>query len=300
MFREYLKSVEGGRFFHLIILPCICLLIVFSFSISAASSGHIESGGSDKMWGDNSVYVDLVSPMSPDTPLDTVFVGVEYAWRVHIENDILLGGLSLGFEMTSQDGATWSWMPQPDGFMPDGSQAVTVIEGSRLGFPDGWALDMTKLLVTEKDLDGVSPDTIMIGGVAMMVGLSTGPLEPMALMHFRVDAMDGEAGTLCIDSCFVPPSGVFYFVDMGGGFPPEFDGPFCWPVVKRMMLGDFDLDGQITVGDPVEMIACIFHGSFHPYPDEVGDVNCDGSFNIGDVIFMIKYIFMHGPAPECP
>jgi hypothetical protein len=141
----------------------------------------------------------------------------------------------------------------------------------------------------------------MISGVAMMVGLPIGPLEPQAGMHFSLFDMPGDIGTICIDSAFVPPHGAFVFIDPCGPQPiPYFDGPFCWPVLKRMILGDFDFDGQITVGDVVEMIAVIFKGKPHLYPDEVGDVNCDGSFNVGDAVFMINYIFKFGPPPGCP
>ena len=292
-----LKSIERDHFFHFLNLLGLCLGMMFLFSSTLWPQS--ESGGTDKLWGDNSVYVDLVSAETPDMPVDTAIVGFEYAWRVYIENDILLGGMSLGFRITSEDGAIWSWRPQTGGYPDTGFAAGTVIPGSRLDPPE-YSLDMTGLVVAEKDLDGISPDTIMIGGVAMMHGLSTGPLQPMVLMHFRLENMDSEVGTLCIDSSFVPPSGAFVFVDVFDGYTPEFNGPFCYPVVKRTMLGDFDLDGSITVGDAVEMIKYIFHGAYHPYPLEVGDVNCDGSFNVGDAIYLINYIFRFGPAPGCP
>ncbi len=249
--------------------------------------------------GPNSVDVDLALSADYTQEHDTLYLGGAYQFRVWIANDFRVSGMSLGFRITSDDGVTWQWESRPDG---RGSlQAVTVYPGSRLGYPEGSAFDMTHLLATEVDVDGVSPDTLMAGGVAMMVGLATGPSEPMYGMHFSVVDMPGDVGEICIDSTFIPPSGAFMFD--GGKSPyaiPDFRGPFCWPVKRAPILGDFDLDGQITVGDVVEMIAVIFLGRPHPVPVPAGDVNCDEQFNVGDAIYLINYIFRFGPAPGCP
>jgi hypothetical protein len=121
-------------------------------------------------------------------------------------------------------------------------------------------------------------------------------------MHYAVTGLVGDEGQICIDSTFVPPSGAFVFVDPFGGPPPppDFHGRKCWLVRRAPILGDFDLDGQITVGDVVEMIQVIFNGRAHPIPLQAGDVNCDGYFNVGDAIYLINYIFLFGPDPGCP
>jgi len=244
------------------------------------------------------VYTDVVSEISPDVPVDTLFIGAEYAFRTHVSSDYYIGYLYLGFQISTEDGIIWSWKAQPGGYPADGSQAVTVIPGSRID-PAEYTLDMTGLLVTEQDIDGSSPDTIMWFGVAMAHGIPSGPLEPMTKMHFKLEDMDSDFGMFCIDSSFVPPAGKFCIGDFLMEVVPRYDGPFCWPV-KRIMLGDFDLDGQISVGDAVAMIQVIFKGKPHPAPIPAGDVNCDGSFNVGDAIYLIAYIFKHGPAPGCP
>jgi hypothetical protein len=249
--------------------------------------------------GLNAVDIDMALSDDYTDEHDTLYLGGAYQFRVWIGNDWVLGGFSLGFCITSDDGVTWQWVSRPDG---RGSlQAVAVYPGSRLGYPDGSALDMTNLLVTETNVDGISPDTLMAGGVAMNVGLDTGPPEPMYGMHFSVVDMAGDVGQICIDSTFVPPSGYFVFIDPFGQPPrPDFRGPFCWPVKRAPLLGDFDLNGEINVGDVVEMIHVIFNGKAHPIPLQAGDVNCDGSFNVGDAIYLINYIFKFGPEPGCP
>jgi hypothetical protein len=111
------------------------------------------------------------------------------------------------------------------------------VETSRLG--DGSVFDMTGFLVTEQNVDGLDRDTIMAGGVAMNVGLPVGPLDHLYSYHFIAGGDDGDpswVGTLCFDSCFVPPSGPFVFVDEGGNASPPAimwrEGGECYPVAQ--------------------------------------------------------------------
>jgi len=175
---------------------------------------------------------------------------------------------------------------------------VTIVPGSRLD-DDPW--DMTGNLVTETNVDGIASDSITMGGVAMMVGMEPGPLEPMYEMHFTpIDMSADDVDMICIDSAFIPPNKIFSFASVYGVLIPiQFNGPFCWPV-KRLMRGDFDADGQITVGDAVEIINVVFRGKLPVGPMASGDVNCDGSTNVGDAIYLINYIFKFGPPPVCP
>ena len=170
--------------------------------------------------------VDIYVPMIADS----LRVGFSTTLDIYIENDFKLGGMSLGFQIWSPDGASWNW-EDVGGFGAHGY--VTSILTSRLG--DGSVFDMTGILVTEQSIDELGRDSIMVGGVAMMRGLPTGPLEHMLSYHFtpRLQPME-ESGTLCFDSCFVPPSGAFVFVDNGGsaGAPMTLwpAGGLCLPV----------------------------------------------------------------------
>ncbi len=151
--------------------------------------------------------------------------------QVWIENDDILGGMSLGFQVWSPDGATWEWTDV--GEYGDLTGCVTTVLSSRLG--DGSVFDMTGLLVTEQNIDETGRDTIMCGGVALMSGLPPGPLQHMYSYHFMAGGVaEGEVATLCFDSCFVPPSGAFVFVDAYGvAFPPTTLWPangLCAPV----------------------------------------------------------------------
>lgn len=251
-------------------------------------------------YAQNSVSIQLVR--SGDGALvDIAYLGCHYQFQILIENDFVVGHMDFPFKIYSEDGTAWAWIARPNGY-GSATHAVTVIPGCRMDpAEDVW--DMTGLLVTEENVDGLITDTLIFGGVAMFGGLSTGPPEPMIALHFMPETAAGDAGSICMDSLsFVPPYHSFgigaSFVEF---FAPPIQGPFCWPVARmQYILGDFDSDGQITVGDIVEMINVIFRGKIPLVPMEAGDVNCDGNTNVGDALYLINYIFKFGPSPDCP
>ncbi len=231
--------------------------------------------------------------------VETAYSGYAHEFQISIETiGWIYENMHLGFKISSIDGITWTWDAQPSGL--GNHMAVTETPGSRMN--DCWS--MTGLLVSETNMDGVLNDSIGIGGVAFLgAGLPPGPMEPICEFHFtpQISVEDGT-GTICIDSAFLPPAGAWLLAVSSDPYSiPRIDGPFCWPVVEfEPLLGDFDLDGQITVGDAVEMIQHIFLDKPHFAPVETGDVNCDGQMNVGDAIYMIAYIFRFGPPPGCP
>jgi hypothetical protein len=230
-----------------------------------------------------------------------MYTDVQYQFQILMETKYSADGIIWRFKFYSEDGVFWSWNPQPDGLPDTGMGVTTVIPGSMFDPPDEVFGRILEIL--EYDIDGISPDTIGITGLTYEAYFPAGPPRPVIAFHLTPHLPDGaDSGTICIDSAVT----LLYYWDPGkksapmGTYPVEFDGPFCWPVKRAPLLGDFDLDGQITVGDVVEMIAVIFKGKPHPIPMQAGDANCDGSFNVGDVIFLINYIFKFGSAPGCP
>jgi|GEM_PF-4929150 len=189
------------------------------------------------------------------TPVDTAVIGNNYTVRVHIINDAILGGMQLGFKVYSPQHATWNWLFQANGYsvnyVPPGTGGyVTVITGSRMDPPSSvW--DMGSLLATEKSMDGLTPDSILIGGTAWNGGLQVGPLQPMLALHFAPTGVGdaGPVGSICFDSSFIPPGGDWMFVDITAGampFEPGFAGPYCWPVILNC---PYDADHD-HFGDP--------------------------------------------------
>ncbi len=217
---------------------------------------------------ENRVAVSLAEYGSSNA-IDTAVLGTDYEFQISLENDVHLDAIQLGFRIYSASGASWTWLYQPNGYGPDGSQTgghyLTVVPGCRMD-PTAEIWDMTDLLMSETNMDGISPDTVFPGGLAFWNGLPSGPLEHMLSLHveFLSAGTEGTVGTVCLDSCFVPPAGQFIFVDASAYvFVPLIDGPFCWAVSIPCPY-DSDADGY---GDPG-----------HP-ENECPDDNCPEIYN---------------------
>jgi len=65
------------------------------------------------------------------------------------------------------------------------------------------------------------------------------------------------------------------------------------------LIGDFNSDGYINLGDVVFAINYLYKSGPAPDPIEFGDCNCDGNVDVGDVIYLINYLFKGGPVPGC-
>ncbi|MEE9442477.1 MAG: T9SS type A sorting domain-containing protein [candidate division Zixibacteria bacterium] len=190
-------------------------------------------------------------------PLDTLRTGIASSFVVALENDQLLGGMGLGFVIWSDDGATWTWNDTGNSKPGPPSTAtefyVRKLAGTRMsvdGDDDIW--DMGGFLVTYKDVDNVSPDSIMVGGVAMYVGLPVGPLEDMVeLLGIPGGTVDpDEVKTLCIDSVQIADAAPFVYVDeTGATFVPLVawaEGGLCYPVTNVRNLCPEFADGLPT------------------------------------------------------
>jgi hypothetical protein len=116
-----------------------------------------------------------------------------------------------------------------------------------------------------------------------------------ATMTFSVE----DTTTICLDSCFWPPSGRLQFGRADAAvYTPRTNLPYCFSV-SPPGVGDCNADCTVDVGDVVYLVNYLYLGGEPPYPVEVGDVNCDGVVDVGDVVFLINYLFRGGPAPPC-
>jgi Tol biopolymer transport system component len=100
----------------------------------------------------------------------------------------------------------------------------------------------------------------------------------------------GRAGTP-----FISPSGETLFfagsTDLGG-----YGSRDIW-LIKRLILGDLNMDNQITAADAVLQINWVFLGESFPAPPQMGDLNCDGSFTQADVVLLLNRAFLGRPFP---
>lgn len=161
-------------------------------------------------------------------------------------------------------------------------------------------------------LQGPLPAWVNTAGTALPLG---GFQSNTFVDILNIDMSLTEAGTICIDSPFVPPvTGWFMSADsvgplwlggMGdlsvGGTHPN---AFCITVVPQatccLVPGDANHSGSANIADVTFMIARIFSGGPAPLCINEADANGNGGFNITDVSFMTKRIFRGGFPPTCP
>lgn len=230
---------------------------------------------------------------------DTIRVCTAISLDISIENDFIMSGMSLGFKIWSDEGVS----AELDDVGGDGpSRAVIVEPGSRL-YPPESVFDMTGLIVDEFNHDGPGSDSIMMGGVGMMGGMQTGPLQHMLTVYMSViDREYPAVKTICFDSCFIPPSGAFVFVNSGGGSlqpvtlwpegglcfpvgwarnsPPQFDeGTPTELVIDGCPLNTITLSATDAEADQIVFGALeVIGGGGEAIVDDHGDGTCDLSY----------------------
>jgi hypothetical protein len=150
------------------------------------------------------------------------------------------------------------------------------------------------------DLDGISHFQIAL--------IPSGSEDPkfgpenhrlLFTMTFKVK----DTTTVCIDTCFWPPSDRLCFSRSDAvTYIPRHNLPYCFSVscpVRGNPTGGLNGDCTIDVGDIIFLIGYLYKNAPPPDPLERGDANCDGVVDIGDVIDLINYLFKGGPAPFC-
>lgn len=197
-----------------------------------------------------------------------------------------------GFQVYSPTGAQWG--------NAEGTWAVPGI---------GQLFDLN-LGIDDHSVTGSGADTIAFYGAAMMGGLPTG--WDSVTMKIRVGPIDDSYGsgnhTLCLDSAWFPPMGVWSW-QAGGSVIPDWDGPHCHTIM--VIPGDDpDQDGAWTgcdncpetynpgqadsdwdgVGDACSGSGCC---------QLVGDIDYDGDRDIEDLVYLVNWMFGMGPPPPC-
>lgn len=64
--------------------------------------------------------------------------------------------------------------------------------------------------------------------------------------------------------------------------------------------GDFDANGNVDVGDPINLLEYMFNGGPAPECEKIADIDDSGSVVLGDPILLLGYLFSGGDAPAPP
>ena len=262
----------------------------------------------------DAVYIDVV-PTGQPTPVDTLYNGYDYEFRIWIENSTYLRGIGLGFRIFGgmiRDGASgsergmfWSWRDVPGGYGPTGKACVTVRPGSRM-YPPEAVWDDNEFQVWPFDMDENTPDTIGISGFGYVRGgLPTGPVQHMMSIHFTAHVPWGGLVTLRIDSTYCPGGGPFEFFDpWGGTIVPMYFSESPWPARYTCCIGDVgnvnrSAEEDADIGDMQALIDHLFiNMGALPCPKEA-DVDYSGypfpvdeDVDIGDMQLLIDHLFI--------
>ncbi len=151
-------------------------------------------------------------------------------------------------------------------------------------------------------IDGVAEDTVKFGGATLFEsGIPDGFDEQVWWVQTGNLVVDD---TICVDSSFVQPGGLWLWcTDPGGLIPPDWYGPYCFFVAECCIgsQGNVDLQGSVTVADLTFLVGYLFPPRW-PLPcTGTGNVDGVGGINVADLTYLVDYLFFDGPPPApCP
>ncbi len=115
----------------------------------------------------------------------------------------------------------------------------------------------------------------------------------LATMTFQVE----DTMTVCIDSCFWPPSSHLAFSNaVAQTYVPRSNLPYYFSMTCAAR-GDCNFDCKIDLEDIVVLLNYLFKGGSAPPTSYAGDANSDGVVDLGDLVFLLGYTFKGGAPP---
>ena len=253
-------------------LLCTCLLLVSPMAL-----------------GQSGMTLDHVDGLSGGK----LSVGADLAFYLRLTNntgfDIL--GATNGFRIYSPDGAEW----QP-------LTADTAAIGWGEIFDGG-------VFFTSRSASGSGADTIGFGGFRIdQPGIPNGFDDVVYVLKTKVTS-EFNGQTLCIDSCYYPPTGFWFWSHASdGNTVPAWDGPQCFEISGCcQIMGDINHSGAgPDITDLIYLVTYMFQSGAEPpcFEPNGGEADINGSGagpDIADLVYLVAYMFQSGPAPaSCP
>ena len=151
----------------------------------------------------------------------TIKAGEQVSFDYYFSNDTIRRGISVGFEIVSEDIKTII-------HVPDTINGGITDLGDIKGF-NGWenksVFDFTGVLFSSDDWNGELPDTAGFVGIVLKKRWQPQPMQK----QISVNVIIPEPGTITIDSTFFPPGGDWMFDNEQ---KPGWGGPYTFKVVK--------------------------------------------------------------------
>jgi hypothetical protein len=167
---------------------------------------------------------------------DSIMFGPPFTINVHLNNSTgdTITALSTGFQLYSPDGCTWETpVYSTAGGLEDFFETITL---------EGFSLN------------GSGADTIGLSAQTATGGIPNGYDDIILTITTAISSEDTNK-TICIDSCFFPPDGVWQWETTGGASAPDWDGPHCFGTkcyfgMYGFKYNDLDRNGQMDPGEP--------------------------------------------------
>ncbi len=147
---------------------------------------------------------------------DSVQVGKDFSLDLYLTNADLVLGFTIGFEINGKNG-----LKSVTHLRPKGSEELEANISAYNGFDSTFYWDMGKLQKPVYSWDGKLPDSVLFGGVSMNKGW---PKTEKPTHYISIAMRANQAGSICLDSAFIPPSGAWLFAPKTG---PAWDGEYC-------------------------------------------------------------------------
>jgi hypothetical protein len=114
-------------------------------------------------------------------------------------------------------------------------------------------------------------------------------------MTFKLE----DTTTVCVDSCFWPPSTRYAFARSDAvTYIPRTNMSYC-AKIQNAKRGDGNGDQVINITDVIYMTNYLFRHGSAPVSFVSGDANCDNDLGILDVVYLINYLYKGGSSPQC-
>ncbi len=154
--------------------------------------------------------------------------------------------------------------------------------------------------------DGLGADTVSFKALSStnIVGFENQFDQGILLIY--TGAMEGFVGdSLCIDSCFVPSSGLWrwsYENDSLIDTNIPWSGPHCFEITEGCCVGirgnvDNSSDNIIDVSDLELLVTYMFLEGAPPACSKEADINGDTILDISDLLALVGYMFLGGVLP---